>query len=142
MEYAVVGLVALVLGAAVGFYFERVRRGAAFQDRDAIIAQAQREADNLKRTEEIAAKEIVLKRREELDREMNKIRNELRDSERQLDKRDNSLKEQQDDLGKKERFLQSNQTKLAERMKVIDARDKELERLLRDEQEQLYKISG
>ncbi len=142
MEYAVVGLVALVLGAAVGFYFERVRRGAAYQDRDAIIAQAQREADNLKRTEEIAAKEIVLKRREELDREMNKVRNELRDVERQLDKRENSLKEQTDDLGKKERFLQSNQTKLAERMKVIEARDKELERLLRDEQEQLYKISG
>ena len=142
MEYAVVGLVALVLGAAAGFYFERVRRGAAYQDRDAIIAQAQREADNVKRTEEIAAKEIVLKRREELDREMNKVRDELRDFERQLDKRENGFKEQQDDLGKKERFLQSNQTKLAERMKVIEARDKELERLLRDEQEQLYKISG
>src|SRR5712691_3494205 len=142
MDYAVVGLVALVLGAAVGFFFERVRRGAAYQDREAIIAQAQREADNLKRTEEIAAKEIVLKRREELDREMNKVLNELRDIERQLDKRENGLKEQQDDLVKKERFLQSNQTKLAERLKVIEARDKELERLLRDEQEQLYKISG
>ncbi|MBC7816717.1 MAG: DUF3552 domain-containing protein, partial [Planctomycetaceae bacterium] len=142
MEYAITGLVALVLGGAVGFYFERMRRGAAFQDRDAIIAQAQREADNLKRTEEIAAKEIVLKRREELEREINKTRDEVRDFERQLDKRESSLKEQQDDLVKKERFLQTNQTKLAERMKVIEARDKELERLLRDEQEQLYKISG
>jgi len=142
MEYAITGLVALVLGGAVGFYFERMRRGAAFQDRDAIIAQARREADNLKRTEEIAAKEIVLKRREELEREINKTRDEVRDFERQLDKRESSLKEQQDDLVKKERFLQTNQAKLAERMKVIEARDKELERLLRDEQEQLYKISG
>ena len=50
MDYAAVGLVALVLGGAAGFFFERVRRGAAYQDRDAIIAQAQREADNVKRT--------------------------------------------------------------------------------------------
>lgn len=142
MNEAIVGLVALALGGAAGFFFEKLRRGAAYQDRDAIIAQAQRDADNLKRTEEIAAKEIVLKRREELDREINKTRDELRDVERQLDKREQSLKDQQDDLGKKERLLQTNQAKVAERLKVLEARDKELERLLRDEQEQLYKISG
>src|SRR3990167_11281941 len=102
MEYAITGLVALALGGALGFFFERLRRGAAYQDRDAIIAQAQREADNLKRTEEIAAKEIVLKRREELDREINKTRDELRDVERQLDKREGSLKDQQEDIVKKE----------------------------------------
>jgi ribonuclease Y len=142
MPEVIVGLVALVLGGAIGFYFEKLRRGAAYQDRDAIIAQAQKEADNLKRTEEIAAKEILLKRREELDREINKIRDELREAERRLDKREGALKDQQEDLGKKERLLQSQQTKLAERLKVIEARDKELERLLREEQEQLYKISG
>ncbi len=142
MTDVIVGLVSLALGGAVGFFFERMRRGAAYKDRDAIVAQAQLEADNLKRTEEIAAKEIVLKRREELDREMNKVRDQLRDSERQLDKRESSLKEQQDDMGKKDRLLQANQTKVAERLKVLEARDKELERLLRDEQEQLYKISG
>src|SRR3569832_1532147 len=117
MTEAIVGLVALALGGAANFFFEKLRRGAAYQDRDAIIAQAQRDADNLKRTEEIAAKEIVLKRREELDREINKTRDELRDVERQLDKREQSLKDQQDDLGKKERLLQANQTKVAERLK-------------------------
>jgi ribonuclease Y len=142
MSEVIVGLVALVLGGAIGFYFERLRRGAAYQDRDAIIAQAQKEAENLKRTEEIAAKEIILKRREELDREINKTRDELREIERQLDKREVALKDQQEDLGKKERLLQSQQIKLAERLKVVEARDKELERLLREEQEQLYKISG
>ncbi len=142
MDYAVVGLVALVLGTAVGFFFEKLRRGAAYQDRDAILKQAQTEVDNLKRSEELAAKEIVLKRREELERELNKTRNELRDFERQLDKREKSIQDQQDDLGKKERVTQTTQTKLTERLKVLDARDKELERLLREEQDQLYKISG
>lgn len=142
MEYVLGSLIGLALGGAAGFFFERLRRGAAYQDRDVIIQQAKLEADNLKRTEEIAAKEIVLKRREELDREMNRTRDELRDRDRQLDKRESSLKEQNDDLGKRERLLQTTQTKLAERLKVIEARDKELERLLRDEQDQLYKISG
>ncbi len=142
MEYVICGSVALLLGGAIGLYFEKMRRGAAYQDRDAIVQLAQRDADNLRRTEEIAAKEIVLKRREELEREINKTRDSLRDNERQLDKREQSLKEQLSDLGKKERLLQAGQTKVAERLKVLDARDKELERLLRDEQEQLYKISG
>jgi len=36
MTEAIIGLVGLLLGGAVGFFFERLRRGTAYQDRDAI----------------------------------------------------------------------------------------------------------
>ena len=39
-------------------------------------------------------------------------------------------------------MLQTTQLKLTERNKATDARQKELDRLLKEEQEQLYKISG
>src|SRR5690606_24259765 len=49
---------------------------------------------------------------------------------------------QQDSFRKKEKMLQSTQQKLAERSRAMEAKDAELTRLLKEEQEQLYQISG
>ena len=137
-----VGLVALAVGGAVGFFVDRVRQGAAYQRRDEIIKQAEREAENVRKSEELAAKEVLLKRREELDNELNEVREVLRQQERRLDKRESGLDDQESDFAKKEQMLQVTQLKLTERMKAVEARDKELERVLREEQEQLYQISS
>ena len=141
-EVWITGLVALAVGVAGGLVFDRVRRGAAYQSRDEIIKQAEREADNVRKSQELEAKEELLKRREEQEEELNKSRNELREQEKLLDKRDSFLTDQQEDFVKKERMLEATQTKLAERNKVIDVKEKELARLLAEEQEQLYTISS
>lgn len=138
----IIGLVAFAIGGAIGFSLERIRRGAAFQTRDEIIAQAHREAENIRKAQELEAKEELLKRREQLEDEINQIREELRDQERRLDKRELLLDEQQEDFRKKERMLESTQVKLAERNKAVEIRERELERILKEEQEQLYRISG
>ncbi len=138
----IVGVIALIVGGVVGFFIDRIRQGAAYQRRDEVIQQAQREAENIRKTEELAVKESLLKRREELERETNVVRDELREQERQLDKRENIVNERQEDFIKKERMLESTQTKLADRTKAMDAQEKELDRVLKDEQEQLYKISS
>ena len=142
MDYVLVGLIALAVGAAAGFFFDRVRRGAAYQQRDQILEQAQREAENLRKAQELEAKEEILKRREELENEIDKLRDELRGQEKRLEKRESALDELHQDYVKRERMLETTQTKLAERQKAIDVKEKELERILREEQEQLYKISG
>ena len=142
MDYVLVGLIALAIGAAAGFFFDRVRRGAAYQRRDEIIEQAQREAENVRRAQELEAKEEILKRREELENEIDKLRDELRGQEKRLEKRESALDELHQDYVKRERMLETTQTKLTERQKAIDVKEKELERILREEQEQLYKISG
>jgi ribonuclease Y len=134
-------LVAALIGIAVGVLFDRLRRGAAFQRRDEIIQQAKTDAENIRKTEELSAKEALLKRREELEADLSKARDELRDQERRLDKREVLQDEQHQDYLKKERMLELTQNKLADRQKAIEAREKELERVLADEQEQLYKIS-
>ncbi len=140
-ELMITGVIAFAVGVLVGFFVDRIRRGAAYQRRDEIIRQAEREADNMRKSQELAAKEELLSRREELDAATNKVREELREQEKQLDKRDSLLTDQQEDFVKKERMLETTQTKLAERTKAVEARDKELQRILNEEQEQLYKIS-
>ncbi len=138
----ILGLVALAVGVVVGLIIERLRRGSAYQSRDEIIRQAEKEAETIRRTEQLAVKEELLQRREALEKEIGNIREELRDQEKRLDKREGLLDDQQNDFRKKERMLELTQTKLADRTKAVDARGKELDRIIKDEQEQLYKISS
>ena len=142
MSEAVVGAIALAIGAAIGYFLERAIRGGAYKTRDEIVAQAQRDADNVRKAGELAAKEEGLRRREEIEKELQATRDELRQHERHLDKRENSLEELQEDIFKKERMLETTQQKLAEKSKAVDARERELDKSLKQVQDQLYKVSG
>jgi ribonucrease Y len=142
MDYFFTAVVAALAGGAIGYFTDRVRRGAAYQTYDQIVKQADRDAENIRKAQELAGKEELLQRREKLENELNKIREELREDEKRLDKREAVLNELQDDNIKKERMLEATQNKLAERAKAIDAREKELDRQLHNVQEQLYQISG
>jgi ribonucrease Y len=142
MEYVVGGVVGLLFGAAVGFFAERLLKGQAYKSRDEILQQAQRDAEAARKAGELSAKEEVLKRREEAERGFNATREELRQHEKHLDKRENSLEELQENVVKRERMLETTQQKLADKGKALEARERELERLLKQEQEQLYQISG
>ena len=135
-------LVGLGFGGAAGFFAERSIRGTAYKSRDEILELAKRDGENLRKTAELSAKEEGLRRREEIEKELNSLRDEIRNQERKLDKRESGLKDQQDDIAKKERMLEATQLKLTERGKVVEARDRELEKIVKQEQEQLYKISG
>ena len=135
-------LLGLVFGGAAGFFAERIIRGSAYKSRDEILELAKRDGENLRKTAELTAKEEGLRRREEIEKDLNAMKDEIRNQERKLDKREAGLKDQQDDIAKKERMLEATQLKLSERGKVVDAKEKELEKIIKQEQEQLYKISG
>ena len=138
----IIGLVALVVGTVLGYVVDKIRQGAAHRSGNEIIKQAELDADNLRKSRELEAKEELLKRREELEKSLNETRDELRDHEKRLDKRENQVEDLQNDFRKKESMLEVTQKKLSERSKVVDVRQAELDRLLKEEQEQLYKISS
>ena len=132
----------LVIGAAAFWFLERTRQSAANQRRAAILRDAEREAETVRKAAELSAREELLTKRSELDAENNLAREEQNQRAAELDRREHTLNEQQDGFKKSERMLEGTQKNLAERQKVIDSREVELERVLQDEQEQLYKISG
>ncbi|MGC1274841.1 MAG: ribonuclease Y [Planctomycetaceae bacterium] len=134
-------LIAFLIGAAIGFFFDRLRLGASYKQHAEILANAEKEGQNLLKSRELEAKEELLKRREALDREIDAEREEIRQQERRLEKREAMVDEGQEAYLKKERMLETTQTKLTERIKGVENKDRELTRLLKDEQEQLYKIS-
>jgi ribonuclease Y len=138
----VYGLIGAALGCVAGYFAERLIRGKAYQTRDELLAQAQREAETVRKSAELTAKEEGLRRREAVEKELNATREELRQHERHLDKRESGLEELQEDIAKKERMLETTQQKLADKQKVVENRERELDKLYKQEQEQLYKISG
>ena len=135
-------LIGLAAGLGVGLYLDRLLRGKAYQSRDEIIRQAQQEAGNARKEQELAGKEELLKRREQQEKEIQQGRDKLRDKEADVAAREATLKERAADFSKRERMVESTQKKLAERAKVVETQEAELERILNDEREQLYKISG
>ena len=135
-------LIALAVGGALGYFAERVVRSKAYRSRDEILRDAAREAETLKRTTELEAKEETLRRRESLEKDLQVTREELRQHEKHLDKRENSLEEMQESIVKRERMLESTQQKLTERTKALEAKERELDKLLKQTQEQLYQVSG
>lgn len=141
-ELITAAVIGLVTGGAGGFFFERVKRGAAYQDRDQILEQARRDAENLKRDEELKSREDLLKRREELESSLNKMRDDLHQRERELDKREVGLNDRDGEFVKREKLLESQQQKLTARTRTIETKEKELDRMISDEQEQLFRISG
>lgn len=141
-ESLIVGLVTGVLGVIVGFFVDRILKGSAYQNRDEILRQARHDADNLLKEQELKIKEEMLRRREALEAKLEEQRNLQRTRERELDKREAHLEEQQDSFRKKEAMLQTTQQKLADRSRSLEAKDAELTRMLKEEQEQLYQISG
>jgi len=142
MSDYLIPLITLAVGSALGYFAERAIRGRAYKTQDDIVQDARREAENIKKTAELSAKEELLKRREEAERDLLATREELRQHERHLDKRESSLVELQDGVAKRERMLETTQQKLADRSKAVEARERELDRMLKQEQEQLFQISG
>ncbi|MFV0446221.1 MAG: ribonuclease Y [Planctomycetaceae bacterium] len=135
------GLIA-VIAAGLGFFFDRLRQGAAYKGRDQVLADAQREADALRKDSELKAKEELLQRREGLEKELSKVRDKLHEEQRQLDRREAKIEELQQGIVRKEQMLQTNQQRLVDRQRSAEIKEAELDKILKQEQEELYKISG
>ncbi len=142
MTDILIPLIALAAGGGIGYFAERAIRGQAYRGRDDILKDAVREAENIRKTAELTAKEENLKRREAAEKDLNATREELRQHEKHLDKRETSLEELQEGILKRERMLETTQQKLADRSKSIEGREREVDKLLKQTQEQLYQISG
>lgn len=134
--------IGLVIGAIVGFVLDRLIKGSSYKTADDIVNDARRSAANLEKEAELSAKENLLKRREQLERELDGVRNELRNKERETDRREVLTQEREEDLRKKEGMLESQQKRLSDRLKASEVQEKELHRLIKEEQDELFKISG
>jgi ribonuclease Y len=144
-----VGTIAALLGLAVGggvtFWLlrrqDRLNLNSAQHRVAELVAQAQKEADNLRKEAELKAKDEIFQKREEFNREVEKGRQEQREQDRRLEKREDSLEQQHQAQLKRERALQHTERKLHERKEHLEKRIHESEALVQEQTQKLHEIS-
>ena len=142
METAIAAAVALLVGAGLGFAADRLIKGQAYKTRDEIIRAAESEAESAAKSRALEAKEDLIRRREELDAEFARKSDDLKASAGKLDRREEALEDLQKDVRLRERMVESGLEKVNETTRRIEGREEELDRQLRQMQDELFKVSG
>ncbi|MBW3598057.1 MAG: ribonuclease Y [Planctomycetes bacterium] len=135
-------LVAAILGAVAVKFLDRLAHRDAESKARQILERAELDAANRIKEAELEIKTKALEQKSETDRELGKLRDELRERERLLDKRHDAVEQQGEDLRKQERMVEQNQRKLAERLEETSRRNEELSKLLDMQRQTLHHISG
>jgi ribonuclease Y len=107
-----------------------------------IIEEAEKDANALKREKLLEAKDEWYKRKKEVEAEVQSKRNKLQTFEKQLISREENVDRKLDLLSKKETALQTLDKDLAEKRKRFEEREKELAKLVAEENSRLERISG
>jgi ribonuclease Y len=146
VDRVIVSIVSTLAGAALTFFavrlLDRLRRKDAESDARMILERAQLDAANLKREAELRAKEEAIFQKAEMDKELNKARDLIRERERLLDKRQEAVESQAEDLRKQERAVEGTQRRLSEKILDAERRTEELNKLVDLQRQTLHNLSG
>ena len=137
-----VGVVAAALGFLATRFIDKMRERDANEERKRILEKAESEAGNVVRDAEYSAKEASLKARLEAEKELNSIRDELRDQSHAQEKEQNGLKQQAEDLRKQEKIVEGTQRRLTGKLEDINQRSDELTGLLDMQRQSLHEVTG
>ncbi len=150
--YAVLGI--LVLASPALFIFGRKVGGQTERDRQAtakataeetskrIIGDAEREAENLRKSAVVSGKEELIKLRENFERDVRGRREEVEREERRIIERENVLDRKFEVLDQRDKELGRRASDFGRREKSVADREQELEKLVADERRRLEQMAG
>ena len=139
MVYAIVAVVALAVGVAIGYFiFLKVIKGKYNQ----MVSAAEKEADVIKEKKLLEVKEKFLNKKSELEKEVQQRNQHLQQSENRLKQREISLNQRQDELGRRKNDLDQQQNKIENEKKAIALKQDELGKMQQKEREKLEELSG
>src|SRR5512143_1891469 len=134
------------LGRKVGGGAERERQTAAKATAEEtsrrIIGEAEREADNLKKSALVSGKEELIKLRENFELDVRGRRTEIEREERRLSERETVLDRKFELLEQRDKDLGKRASDFGRREKTITDREQELDKLVADERRRLEQMAG
>ena len=135
----IVGLVALILGGAVGFFIFRYVIKGKYNE---MVEAANKEAEVVKEKKLLEVKEKFLNKKAELEKEVQQRNSRIRQSENKLKQREISLNQRQEELGRRKQEVEQNNQRLENEKKLLAVKQQELEKMQRQEQAKLEELSG
>lgn len=107
-----------------------------------LLEQAKLDAENLFKKSELDQKEKQLLLQNQLETDLKKQRDEIRERENLLNSKEQSLKQATDDLKKQEKFVESNQRKAAEKLEDVGKKSDQYTKLITQAQADLQRVTG
>jgi ribonuclease Y len=142
----VVALVATAVGFAIGRGSElakqRRARATAEDERTRILAQAEQDAESLRKREILAGKEEGFRAKEEWEREEARRRDEVERTERRLEEREESLDRKFQLLDEKTQGQDRRAEDLGLKEKAVENREAELRAKIEEVQKRLETLAG
>lgn len=135
----IIAILTLVLGLLVGYIIRKnvgeKAIGSAEQKAKNLILDAENRAETIRKEYILEAKEEAHKLRSDTDREIRERRAEISKSERRLVQKEESIDRKLENIEKKEESITNKE-------ESITAKQKELDRVIQQQMEELEKISG
>ena len=135
-----------ILGRKTGARSERDRQAAAKATAEEtsrrIVSEAERDAENLRKSAVVAGKEEIIKLRENFEAEVRGRREEVEREERRISERDTVLDRKFEVLEQRDRELGRRLSDFGRREKSVADREQELDRLVADERHRLEQMAG
>ena len=135
-----------VFGRNAGRKTERERQAAAKATAEEtskrIISDAEREAENTRKSAVVAGKEELIKLRESFELEVRGRREEVEREERRISEREGVLDRKFEVLEQRDKELGRRATEFGRREKSVGDREQELERLVGEERRRLEQMAG
>lgn len=134
--YLIIGVVA---GGAVAFILQNV---VLKKKREQVIANAEREGEQLKKDKIIQAKEKFLKLKEEHEKSMKDKERKLQSIEDRSRAKEKTLSQKIEEASRKDKALDKKQSDLDSKIQVVELKHKELEKIQQKRVTELSNLSG
>lgn len=139
-------IIGLIVGLFAGIFVTNSRHekavNGAKNTAEGILTTAKKEAETLRKEALLEAKEENQKYRSEIESELKESRLELKSQENRLLQREQLLDRKDDSLEKREHSLANKEHKVSEKQQLIDEREKEVEKLIGEQQAELERIAA
>jgi ribonuclease Y len=145
MEFGPADIVWALVGGLIGclltYFIYRAYLRSTEKTSDKILEEARKKAQALQKESEVQVKSDLVKIRAKAEEEIAGQRRELLNDEKNLAKKEDGLNRKLDLLNKKEQHLVEREKTLAKRSQAIEIQEQEVDRLIEEEKQVLYRIT-
>ncbi|MBR9977344.1 MAG: ribonuclease Y [Bacteroidetes bacterium] len=107
-----------------------------------IIEVAEKEAENLKKEKLLEVKDEWFRKKQEIDKDLNRQRNKFHNREKQISDKEENLNGRFELLNKKETSISQLEAQIKEKDELLKTRIERLNHLIEEEKEKLERVSG
>jgi len=139
IETIIVGLVALIAGGGIAFL---VLNGKNKGKANAIISEANKEAEQIKKEKLLQAKEKFIELKSEHEKVINKKNNEINNAHQRVKQKENTLNQKLADVNRKDASFKTLNSEIDQQRSVLDKKQADLDKSHKKQVEQLEEISN